>query len=163
MRDVMPAPQGWHCRHGQHQPPAGRELGLERGERSLVVWNMLEHVEQHDQVVISVLQRHVGQIAALDRHARAAGSESARMIVRLDRIDRPELLQHGDVGSCAAADLQDPQRLLFGPPTLDQRGEDLAAADEPPMVSVDLGHPVIDVAFHQASSSPASPIFSRTM
>jgi len=119
MCDVVPAPQGWHGGYGQHQPPAGRELGLERGQCGMVVGDVLEHVEQHDQVVISVLQRHVGQIAALDRHAGTAGGKGARMIVRLDRIDRPELLQHGDVGSCAAADLQDPQRLRLGPPTLD--------------------------------------------
>jgi len=163
MGDVVPAPQGWHGRHREHQPAAGRELGPQRGERTLVVGNMFEHVEQHDQIISAVFERHVGQIAALDRHAGPLRREGARMVIGLDRIDRAELLEHGDVGARAAADFQDPERPFPGPPALEQRGQDPAAADEPPMIAVDLRHPVIDMAFHQAWSSPVSPIVSRTM
>jgi len=163
VRDIMSAPQARHRRNREHQPPARRKLRPERHQRALVVRYVLEHIEQHDQVVIAVFQRHVGQVPTLDRDAGALARKGARMIVRLDRVDRAELLQHCDVRSGAAADLQDAQRPLLGAPAFDQGGQNPAAPDEPPMVAVDLCHPVIDMAFHQASSSPASPIFSRTM
>jgi len=163
VRDVMPTPQARHRRHCEHQPPARREFGPERLESALVIRNMLQHVEQHDQIVMPVLQRHVGQIAALDRHAGPLGGESARIIIGFDRVDRAELLEHGKIAAGAAADFQDAERALCGAPAFEQAGQDPAAADEPPMIAVDLRHPLIDMAFHQASSSPVSPIFSRTM
>jgi len=163
VRDVVPAPQGRHCRHRQHQPTARRELGPERDQRTLVVGDMLEHVEEHDQIVMSVLQRDVGKISTPHLDAGAPRGEGARMVVGFDRVDRTELLEHRDVGARAAADFEDPEQPLFGPPALEQGGQNPAAADEPPMIAVDLRHPVIDMAFHQASSSPASPIVSRTM
>jgi len=124
---------------------------------------MLQHVEQYDQVIMPVFQRHLGQIAALHLDARAIGRESACMVVRFDRVDRAELLQHRDVGAGTAADLENSQWSRLRPPAFEQCGQDPAAADEPPMVAVDFRHPVVDMAFHQASSSPAPPILSRTM
>jgi len=163
MRDVVPTPQGWHRRHRQQEPAAGCELGPQSRERAFIVGNMFEHVEQHDQVVLTVFQRHVGQITALHRNAGPLRGEGAGMIVGFDRIDRAELLEHGDVGACAAADFENPEGPCPGPPAFEQSGQDLAAADEPPMIAVDLRHPVINMAFHQAWSSPVSPIVSRTM
>jgi len=112
---------------------------------------------------MAVQKRHVGQVAALHSHAGSLCREGARMVVGFDRIDRAELLEHGDVGARAAADFENPQRSLPGTPAFQQGGQDLAAADEPPMIAVDLRHPVIDMAFHQTWSSPVSPIVSRTM
>jgi len=163
MGDVVAAPERRHGGDRDHQPAARRELRSQRDERTFVVRNMFQHVEQHDQVVTAVIQCHVGQVTALHRHAGTLRREGARMVVRLDGIDRPELLKHGDVRAGTAADFEYPERSLTGTPTFEQSREDLAPADEPPVIAVDLRHPVIDMAFHQASSSPVSPIVSRTM
>jgi len=163
MRDVMPAPERRHRRDSEQQASTGRELRPEGCQRLPVVRNMLQHVEQHDQVIMAVVERHVGQIAAFDREAGPLRGKGTGMIVRLDRVDRAELLQHGDVGAGAAPDLQDTQRSRTRAPAFYQRRQNLATSDKPPMIPVDLGHAVIDVAFHQSSSSPASPIRSRTM
>jgi len=161
--DIVSAPQGWHGRHREHQPAAGCELRPQGHECALIVGDMFEHVEQHDQIIMAVFERHVRQIAALHRHTGPPCGERPRMIVGFDRIDRAELLEHRNIGAGAAADFQDSERPCPGSPALEQRGQDLAAADEPPVIAVDLRHPVIDMAFHQSWSSPVSPIVSRTM
>jgi len=126
----------------------------------MIVRYMLQHIEQHDQIVIAILQRHVGQVAALERQAAALLREGAGMIVGFDRIHRAESLQHGQVRARAGPHLKDAQRPRFGAERFDQRGKDLAAADEPPMVAIDLSHAVINGAIHQPAL-PLPPIRSR--
>jgi len=164
--DVMRAPHPRRARHGDEDPPARRELGPQIGERLDVLRNMFEHVEQHDQVIGAIVERHMGQIAALDRQPAALFGEGARIVIGLDRIDRAEALQQSEIGAGAGAHFEDAERTRLRTVALDQRGNDLAARDEPPMVLVDLGHPVIGGAVHQArslASGSGQPIRSRTM
>jgi len=58
--DVMRRPHPLMRRHGHHELAAGPELGGDRGDRSSVVGDMLDHVEGSDQVVMCV--RHAGDL-----------------------------------------------------------------------------------------------------
>ena len=158
VRDVVRAPQPGQRGDGHQQSPARRELGAQHLERRPILGNMLEHVEQHDQIIGAVLDRRaVGRKeAAAHVEPAAPRGQRARRPVGLDRIDAAEALEQGDVGARAAADLENPriglERNLRG----DQRGDDPAARDEPPMLAVDLGHAIVGRAVHQ-------PIRSRMM
>ncbi len=150
MRGVVRAPQPRHCGHGDEHPPARRELGAQHRERGAVLGDMLEHIEQHDQIVGAVRDRRAvgGEEAAAHVHPAAPRRHLARRPVGLDRVHLAETLEQGDVRSGAAADLEDPRIGLERHLRLDQRGDDRAACGEPPVRAVDLGHAVVDRAVH---------------
>jgi len=160
--DIVRAPQPRHGRHRDQYASARRQLAGERAQRGHVFRNMFQHIEQNDQVIMAVFQRHaVRQIAALDREAAALFGERARAIVGLDRIDIAISLQQRQVGPGAAADLEDLERPCLRTIALDQPRYDLAAGGEPPVIGVDFRHAIISRAIHQACSS--MPIQSRTI
>jgi len=166
MRDVVRAPHPRRPRHRQEDPSARRELGLQAGECGDVAGDVLKHVEQHDQVISAVVERHVGQIAALELEPAAPFGKGARAVVGFDRVDRPVALEQREVRAGASADLEDAQRPLLGPVAVDQPRDNPSPGDEPPMVLVDLGHAVIGGAVHQASPpwcGSGQPTRSRTM
>src|SRR5205085_6656496 len=71
----------------------------------------------------------------------------------LQSVDMAEARQHGEIVPGAAADLEDARcgrQLRFA---ADQVGEDSAACPVPPMAVVELGHLLVDDAFHQRNTS----------
>jgi len=163
--DVVCAPQPGCCRHRQQHPPARRELAPQHLQRADIVVDMLQHVEQHDEVIAAILQLHlIGQQPAAHRDAAAPAGERPGGFIGLDRVDPAEALQHGEVGAGAGAHLQYPRAGLQRHLLPDQRRDDLPPRGEPPMVGIDIRHAIVDGAFHQATTGwIAAPIVSRTM
>jgi len=150
--DIMRAPHPGSARHGDQDAAARGQLVLQAGERLDIAGDVLEHIEQHDQIIGPVVERHMGQIATLDRQPAALLREGASAVVGLDRIDRTVAPEQLEIRSGPRPDLEDAHRPRPGPVAVDQGGDDPAPGDEPPMVLVDLRHAVIGGAIHQSPS-----------
>ena len=87
----------------------------------------------------------------------AATGGIARGAVYLDRIDRAEPAEHGQIVPRPAAYLQDAGLFGKGDLARDQVAEYLAPRAIPPMAAVQLRHAVINAAFHQLSSIRRTP------
>src|SRR4051794_28107688 len=61
--------------------------------------------------------------------------------------------QHGEIMPGAAADLEDPRPLRQPRLAADQLGENSAARPVPPVAVVELGHLLVDDAFHQRNTN----------
>src|SRR3954451_1164760 len=115
---------------------------------------MLEHVEQRYEVIGVALElREVGQPRILDLAAESLAGERPRRPVELARLDLSKSAEHREVVPGATADFEQARFLRRADGAFDQPVEDAAAREEPPMLLVQLGHPVEHRAFH-ATSAP---------
>src|SRR5438270_9602224 len=94
-----------------------------------------------------------GQRRADDGATEALFRQSCGFVVELQAVDMTKPAEHRKVVSGPAADLQDSRsgRQLRLP--ADQVGEDPAARAVPPVAVVELGHLLVDDAFHQRNTN----------
>jgi len=159
VRDIVRAPHPFVGGDGDQQRSPGLEPIENRGERALVVDDMLKHVEQCDEVVgTGRKHREVGQGCGLDRAPEPLAGERTRAVVEFARLDPPEAAKHVEIVPGAAAQLEDAGIGGRANDALDHLGKDSAARGEPPVILVELGHSIEHRAVHQ----PSLPIVSRT-
>jgi len=148
--DIVGRPHPLVSGHRHHELAAGLELGRDRRDGSLVVVDMLDHVERGDEVVMAVAHAgESGERCAHDLPAEPLLGDRPRLVVELERVDRPEPPEHVEVVTGAAADLENSGlggRQGFA---ADQLGEHLAAGLVPPVPLVELRHLAVDAALHQ--------------
>ena len=152
--DVVGRPHPLVRGHGHHELAGRFELGGDRGERGLIVGDMLDHVERADQVVVAVGDAgELGQRRAHHCSAETLLRDGARFLVELETFDMTEAAEHGEVVTGAAADLENlgvGGRSHF---SADQVGEHPTSGAIPPMTLVQLSHLLIDDALHQRNTS----------
>jgi hypothetical protein len=113
---------------------------------------MFEDVEQRNQIIcVSLEHRQIGQSGRRDLSAEPFRRKRAGAIIQLTGFDHSETPKHFKVVASPAPDLQEAwsSRPRYA---LDQRREDASARPEPPMLLVELCHPVENGAFHKPSS-----------
>jgi len=150
VHDVVRRPHPLVRRDRHEELSARLQLARDRRQRSLVVIDMLDHVERGDEVVLAGADPgELGKGSAHHLSAEAPLGDGARFVVELERVDLAERGKHFEIVAGAAADLEDARlgrRLHFAP---DEVGEHLAPGAVPPVAVVQLGHLAIDAALHQ--------------
>ncbi len=153
VRLVVGAPHPGIGRGGGAEPAAGLQHPAERGDGLHILDHVLEHVEGADQV-----EAALGQIQAIRKRARPhprdarGGGVAARPRIGFQAGHLAEAGEHGQVAARAAADFQDAG--AAGRPKLgDQALEDPAAGGEPPVMVLQLAHPLVGGLLHQSSAS----------
>ena len=152
---VMRRPHPLMRRDGDQDLAARLQAGLHRRQRGDIVLDMLDHIEHRDQVVRPPLDpRQFGERRGLDRLAEPLRRDLACGGIDLDRVDRAEARQHGQIVPGAAADLQDAgaggQLAIAGQIVR----QDVAARAIPPMGGIMRGHAVVNDTVHELIRRP---------
>jgi len=140
--------------NGHHEGAARLQLGRDRGKSSLIVIDMLDHVERADKVVMPIRDfRELGKRRAHDLAAEPFLRKCASLIVQFQSFDMAELTEHREIMAGATSDLEN--RGIARKPAFpaDEIGDDLAARAIPPVTVIELGHLLINNTFHQRKTS----------
>src|SRR5579864_2809593 len=139
--------------NGHHECPPRLEPGRNRGERGMIVVDMLDHVERPDKIVMAIGNAgELGQRRAHDLATEPLLRQRARLVVELQSFDVAEARQHRQIVAGAAPDLEDLRILGQVRLTADQLSNDLAPRAVPPMSVVELGHLRVNDALHQRNT-----------
>jgi len=139
--------------NGHHELAPRLEPGGDRGERGVIVIDMLDDVERADEIVIIRHPLELGQWGTDDDTAQPLLRQRRRFIVELEPVDVAETGQHREIVPGAAADFEDAGIGSRVNLAADELGEDSAARPVPPMAVVELGHLLVDDAFHQRNTN----------